>query len=87
MRDRSATGSTGRRSIARCAPSSSGIAPRRPWRAFATGFPGEWEGAWIDYVHDYVALATSDEFRRIYAAYAPSVGAAPAGVSLWRVAV
>ncbi len=58
-----------------------------PFAGVRHRIPPEWEGAWIDYVHDYVAPATSDEFRRIYAAYAPSVGAAPPGVSLWRVAV
>lgn len=58
-----------------------------PFAEVRDRIPLEWDGTWIDYVHDYVAPGTAAEFRPIYADYAPSVGAAPEGVSIWRVAV
>lgn len=58
-----------------------------PFAEVRDRIPPDWDGAWIDYVHDYVAPATAAAWRWVYADYAPSVGAESAGVSLWRVAV
>ena len=49
--------------------------------------PPDWDGPWIDYVHAYVAPETPPEFLEVYARYAPTVDAAPAGVAIRRIAV